>query len=413
MTFRQIISTRCDAGDVLPAAGNQELTRMPAHVIRKYRVAAGHFDHGIFSALEPATLRFTILREPVSRYVAAVSHMMRDPAFSTLHEELKGLSIDEAMLHPRVTTQMRNSVVKIFCHDELPVDLRSDDEVSAAQARRDMICADLSLAIEHLDSYQVVGIQERYADSVQLMLLKAGLPPMKLPPLINNDPTGRQSQVSPRVLNEVRGFLDLEVQMYEYALRRMDEELSEAIYSLATNKYASGLDPVPDSYKVDLFRLPGSYGWYAAEPDGNGSVRIWGGSRDEQGFVLKVKPSSRYLVVLNLHARGKDKQVTVTCNIPGARVQYGQFGVVLQVEDTGTSEVLDVAIRYPGAQIPKESGTGEDLRRLGVLLLNVGVFRVESFDQFDIARCLRALRNSPAGPIKLPSEDPAESADQS
>jgi hypothetical protein len=384
---------------VLPAESNVELMRLPLPDIANYPVAVGHFDHGVFSVLPPETLRFTILRDPVERYLSTVSHMMRDAEFSHLHKKVRDLTFDEALIHPDVMSEMRNSMVKLFCHESISVGIESEAEAVAAQELRSSeVHANVELAKAHLETYDVVGVQEQYFDSVQLMLLAAGLPPTKVAPVLNDDRSDRRESVSPAVVQQVREVLDLDLQLYQYAVDRLRRSLSTTIYEIAIRQYAAEQPRLPERYKFELSELPGSYGWYQPELDPEGT-RLWGGSRDEQGFVLRVEPATKYAIVARITKRDPDKELSVECSITGAVATPTPWGIILSFETGSADYMADVSFVYRGATSPFEEGIGTDRRKLGLVLFELGVFRVESFEDLDPGKLFEALHASGPGVI--------------
>jgi len=378
MSFRDIVANRVGIEKVLPSVSNVEFMQLSASQIASYPVASGHFDHGVFDVLPPETLRFTILRDPVQRYLSTVSHMMRDANFSHLHECVRGLTFDEALLHPEVMSEMQNGMVKLFCQRTIPTGIGSLDEARATENLRSVIEAEIEVAIEHLDTYDVVGVQEHYFDSVQLMLLAAKLPPIKIAPLTNEDRTSRQSTASPSVINKVREILDLDQRLYDHAMGRLKGSISSTIYTLAMKNYAAKQPLLPRRFKFDLAQLPGGYGWYAPELDPDGA-RLWGGSRDEQGFVVNVEPRSKYVIVARLRKRDPDKELRVQSSIKDAETVWASSGLILRFETRPSDHLVDVSFIYPNATSPSESGTGSDQRKLGLVLYELAMFKVDNF----------------------------------
>jgi hypothetical protein len=407
-TLRSIALTRMRPEEILPAQNNTELMRLSREDIRRYPAAIGHFDHGIFDVLPAGTLRFTILRDPVQRYLSTVSHIMRDPHFSHLHERVRDLTFDEALLHPDIVSETRNSVVKLFCHDTIQVGIGTDEEALAQQQKRSFdVYTEVEVAKARLDSYDVVGLMEQYIDSVQLMLLAAGLPPVKIAPVLNEDRTAKQSSASPEAIARVRETLDYEQMLYEYARDRMRQDISSTLYSLALRDQASRDPQPPDRFKFDLAELPGAYGWYEPETDATGT-RLWGGSRDEQGFVLKVRHNCKYMVAARFDKREPDKKVRVECSIKGAQPLFTPEGVVVQFETGPFDQVVDLALVYPDAQRPAESSAGSDQRKLGLALYQLGIFRVDSFDEWQAHELLDIVQE--AGPGEIDAARPGNSA---
>jgi len=396
MTFREIVAGRCAREDILPAS-NLDVMQLAPEAIAKAKAAAGHFDYGIFAVLPPGFLKFTILRDPVKRYVSTVSHMMRDPAFSEFHAQLAGMTLDQAAMHPPVRRVMRNAVVKLFCKDPLPIGVASREEAIRLEAERQNLRPDLSLAMERLEGFDVVGTQEHYIESVQLMLAAADLPPLKRAIVVNDDTTGAQADVSPQVLDNIRDLLDRDQVLFDYACRRIRRDVADALYALSAHRYAHAEPPVADRCRLDLAALPGAYGWYAPERDEHGIARRWSGSLDEQGFVIKIRPRSKYLVVLGFQERVGGGKLSIRTNLRTAQARIIPSGAVLFVDNPTSNDMLDVTITYPQAASPKAQGTGEDLRKLGIVMFHVGVFRVESLDGLDIGPYVEAAASNPPG----------------
>jgi hypothetical protein len=409
MTFREMVFARCPKQVILPAIETTDLMQMLPEQIQRYPVALGHFDYGIVPLMS-GRRKFTILRDPVNRYISTVSHMMRDRNFSDLHQLLSGLSLEEALLHEAVRIELQDNMVKLFCYDAIPTGIDAEEAATLQRARSASVQADLDMALARLDHFDVVGTQERYHDSVQLMFASSDLPPVKLVPVVNDDPQSASSKVSDHIRGQIKEMLAKDQALYEYASTRTSRDVSQTIYSLSAATFIRRQQAVGDAFKFHLSQLPNAYGWYAPETGSNGQVQLWGGSRDEQGVVLRVAPFTKYLVVAGLHAIDERQMPPqVKSNVSVERVWVASVRewnyVCIALDNDGDNELLDLAFVYENAVSPAAKGTGNDIRRLGLLLTDLAVFKVENFPNA-AEEFVMAMQKSPPGPIAGPSGVP-------
>jgi hypothetical protein len=118
------------------------------------RLVYGHVHYGIHQWIPRPSRYFTILRDPVRRVVSLYRYVLRDPNHpvnGALRES--GMGLKEFVASGLDRTQTENGQVRQL----------------AAVVDRDPVDGDLDVAISNLGDCEVVGLTERFDESVILM----------------------------------------------------------------------------------------------------------------------------------------------------------------------------------------------------------------------------------------------------
>ena len=266
---------------------------------RGKRVMAGHVPYAIFHEhLPPGTRYMTFLREPVDRVLSHYYRHVHNPkAKGDLAARVKryrdegtapASSLEEALVDMRMV-QLRNLCTRFLCGHPSSTDELPDGALAEAKA--------------NLREFLVVGIQERFEESIVLLQRRLGIG--LLPYWNRHVSVGRPgvSEISAeqRALIEEENRLDIE--LYEFATELFEEAVrAEGVTFARDVEQLQGLAVVANEEAVLEAQA-----WLEGKLP-PGSVKLTNSLRDEgvaAGFHVAVLKNARTRVE---HARRGPEQ---------------------------------------------------------------------------------------------------------
>jgi hypothetical protein len=199
---------------------------------RRLRVVRGHLFYGIHEFLPQGATYVTMLREPVARVLSAYYFVLRRP-LNPLHRRLKRerLSIEDCL---RLFPERQNLQCRFIAGLE---------DVAAGDERL------LDVAKENLTkSFSVVGISERFEESLMLMAKTFG---WKVDSYENQKVAKTRPQIDRRVLEMIRDYNPLDLQLYEFGKGLFEESLQKN--ELAIREGLAALRTLPKGGSVGGF----------------------------------------------------------------------------------------------------------------------------------------------------------------
>lgn len=169
------------------------------------RAVVGHFHYGLYRYTSRRFERVTMLRDPVDRMLSLYRHMQRH----------RGLTVDlEDFVQQPPLREADNGQTR-----RLSGELRSLGDRSQHM---------LDAALAHLDEIKVVGITERFDESVVLMSRRLQWDEIPSPYYPRNVETQRPRTraISPTVCDLIRENSELDVALYEAARQRFECDLA-------------------------------------------------------------------------------------------------------------------------------------------------------------------------------------------
>jgi len=173
---------------------------------RRFRVVRGHLPYGIHEFLPQGATYITLLREPAARFISSYHFALRRP-LHPLHRKLKSerVGLEEFI---RLRPQEQNLQCRLI-----------------AGIDPDGICDErtLDIAKENLTrSFQVVGLCERFGESLSLMIASFG---WEVASYKNCKVSKVRPMVEPRLYDIIREHNRFDVELYEFAEILFEENL--------------------------------------------------------------------------------------------------------------------------------------------------------------------------------------------
>ncbi len=195
-----------------------ELRRMNKEQINRLGVIRGHMNYGVHGLVGRPCLYITMLRNPVDRIISHYYYLQRDP-----HHPLNrlfrrsGFSLRDFLTK---TTDNDNGQTRALAGVANALALFNSERVRFGK------CTDaiFEKAMANLNSFAVVGLQERFDESVVLMkrILKWKAPPVYVSQNVGHH-SPRRIDVSEDDVGLIRQFNSLDLRLYEYATKLFDE----------------------------------------------------------------------------------------------------------------------------------------------------------------------------------------------
>ncbi|MGI8890090.1 MAG: sulfotransferase family 2 domain-containing protein [Chthoniobacterales bacterium] len=189
-------------------ATTERLRALPEARRRKLRMVRGHLHYGVHEYLPQGASYFTLLREPVARALSAYYFILRRP-FNPLHRKLKKeqLSVEDCV---REFPERQNMQCRFI--GGVPSGPTVDERL-------------LDRAKERLrKSFSVVGISERFEESLMLMATTFG---WEIPFYENWKVAKSRPEMDPRVAEVIREHNQFDLQLYEFGKGLFEENLQK------------------------------------------------------------------------------------------------------------------------------------------------------------------------------------------
>ena len=165
------------------------------------KLIQGHFSFRELQTLAPEAAVMTVLREPVARVVSLLKH----------HKARHGVSLSyEEMVSAGGPAEGAASNQQVKLLSSLPADAHGSEHLESAKAA--------------LDSCAVVGITERYVDTLNLCSHLVGIP-LGSPAALNRSKLPHET-VSEELLDELEQGNELDRSLYGYAEQLLDRAVT-------------------------------------------------------------------------------------------------------------------------------------------------------------------------------------------
>jgi hypothetical protein len=180
---------------------------MSADEKRKIRLLQGHMVFGLHKHLVSPFSYITILRNPIDRVVSHYYYVLREPKHYLYNEVVSRRMNLQDYVGSGISTELNNDQVRLIAG--------IDDQIPFGCCTR----TNLEQAIGNLRKYfEVVGISERFDESLLLLKKKLGWHGMPLYRKTNvTKGRPRIDQITRKGLKTIEKMNELDMELYEYA----------------------------------------------------------------------------------------------------------------------------------------------------------------------------------------------------
>jgi len=259
---------------------------LPEEDRSRFKFIRGHFPYSLINDLDhPRTITF--LRDPVKRTLSAIKHHYRleeqgEPSFKDII--LKDMPMEDFVAHPVLGNFVVNKANK-YLNDML------------VRRPLDAPPPDLGLAKKRLETFEFIGITERFEESLQLLSYTFGFPPIKEFPVLQANPEGeKQRKASKEMLDQLTEMNHDEIELYEYGMQLFEERLAAMRANPAQGVMAQPESPPAGSIFFDFRRVDPGRGWHVGEAHPLYGVLRWSGPGTESQLKFRLQTERAYKI---------------------------------------------------------------------------------------------------------------------
>ena len=379
---------------ICPARHWSELQEVDRAQLNQYRLFRGHFDYQLVPLLDTAPAIITMLRDPVERVISLYSFWRRGPndPWVAAHPEYQSLCSAASdndletfvrMNDPRVRMEIANGQT-LRIADGVHGDLIDSSNPAL-----------LDRALQHLDTFALTGLVERYDDSLLALAANFGwTTPTSRPKLNVGRDRPMRTQIAPAVLEAIIANNQLDIELYEAAKWRFEFLIRDIMKWALEQRY---LDRVRQRIGLQntlhyTFDAPiDGTGWHSREEHPTLGGFRWTGPETHSTFRFAIDSSSNLVctiqiisaiseqTVSSLHIRLNDMVIEHTATaldtISATIVSCWIDRAWLKPE--GQLNVLELAVEQTD-QVIGESQTLNDQRLLGLAINRIDVVAAPS-----------------------------------
>ena len=247
-SLRSIIEEQFSKSQIAPFSYMHELAdtvRRDKNELLRYSLFAGHLGHTLISLLPKPPRVITMIREPISRTISRFKNLMRNRARKAVGYERfldPEATIDDFLSFPPTRRLITNFQVRNLALDfDLMKTYYDDDgrEILPKQAKllsytySDMSDEELlAKAKQRLASFDFVGITDKFAESMELLLTTFGWTTTMTVPHLNALPDSRLTEqtLPSETVSLIQSCTRLDAELYQFA-RDIFEQRYAAIHA--------------------------------------------------------------------------------------------------------------------------------------------------------------------------------------
>ena len=204
-TLRSILEKNYSKDEVIRTYSTKQIERFQSlskNEKDQIKLIIGHNYFGMHEHLDGPFSYITMLRDPIERVLSLYYFILREPG-TPMYKKYNGKGLD-------------------YFLDEEPQTINWQTRfVSGGEL-------DLSKAKDHLKKYfSVVGISERFDESLLLIEKELGIKNLNYKSFNVTPNRPRKEEISPQILKRIEQNVNLDLELYKYALELFEEKLNE------------------------------------------------------------------------------------------------------------------------------------------------------------------------------------------
>ena len=219
-----------------------DLLRASPEELSRYQFVAGHHFYAIHQRLRRKPVCITLIRNPVNWVVSYYMHIVRHPDHHD-HSLTRSKSLLEFVEDPKAQEVIRNYQTRFIAAspdlNKIAEDIRMIEprnkqaEISVLQQMDWGVTRETMLAIakKRLEEFAFVGIVERLESAWLVLSYLFGWEPPESVETLNTAPN--RPDVDGAVLGALHDYMQDDIQLYNYACRLYETQLSETLGALS------------------------------------------------------------------------------------------------------------------------------------------------------------------------------------
>lgn len=235
ISMTKILDDRFSAEEIFPVPDQHQPKKMfeelSVEELARIRFVRGHFwfgpgDGAIHDFLSPSPLTVTILRDPIERVMSVFRYIVNYPDhWLTKRTMPSGTSdIAEFVRNPWAQSEIKDLQTRLIV-GHIPGNPIMNPPTRPAEDRMpdDEL---MDIAKQRLDEFVFVGLTERFAESVALLLRRLGWKQIDEVPRLHVSPSGARQPISDEVNDAIAERNQLDLELYAYARDRFESCLA-------------------------------------------------------------------------------------------------------------------------------------------------------------------------------------------
>jgi hypothetical protein len=214
-TLEHYIEGNMQNASICPHTVMPQILPLSAKELAAFDLIHGHFNYNLLERLPKDTQTITMLRSPVARAISHLKHIRsnKSPTFWMK----KYLPINDMTLDEMVQEEV---VQKFICDYQLrrlavDVNLNEFKEPMVLHTPFRLEQHHLDLGKKRLESFDAIGITERFSDSVKLLNKTFNWQEAVEIPSLNVSPT--KDEISEKSIQKIKELTSLDQALYEHA----------------------------------------------------------------------------------------------------------------------------------------------------------------------------------------------------
>ena len=262
---------------------------LPQETRSRFKFIRGHFPYSLIKDLiQPRTITF--LRDPVKRSLSAIRHHYRletqgKPSFPDI--VLDGMSIDQFVEHPVLGRFVSNKANR-YLNDKI------------LRRPLDAPPLDLDLAKRRLETFDFIGITERFDESLELLAYTFGFPSIKEFPVLQAAPKKKRDQVPQELLDKLAEMNQQEIELYQYGVKLFNQRKARMIAEKEIIETQKPPKPSGGHIFFDFRRVGPGQGWHVGEANPVYGVARWSGPGTKSYLRLPLPPDRDLIIRIRI-----------------------------------------------------------------------------------------------------------------
>lgn len=212
--------------EVFPGQSWPELVRYDPGTLHEYRYFGGHYEYNLLEILPSPCRVVTFLRDPVDRVLSWYAYLKYSSVLAR-RSVFEGRTLREALRQGSDELKEASNFQTYLLSFDLPIEQVFRNLSGRILSLRPVPRSskiDLALAKERIDQIDFVGIFEEYADSVRMLANHFGWGRRGSTLERSNASEQLPPDVDDVVREELAELNALDIELYQYARKRFDEQ---------------------------------------------------------------------------------------------------------------------------------------------------------------------------------------------
>lgn len=338
-SYRTYLEDHFDADAICPHLVVEDLLPRPPSELERYRLISGHHGWFLPGLLRAEPMIVTVLRDPVARSLSHFYHQ-RNTKGDWLHEIVRDWTFEQYVTSPIGMSELANFQVRHLALDRLQEDYWDHSELRDRDHEALMVKYSdprlLDRAMERTERFAVVGIQERFDETLRLTAHTLGWPPRSAPPRLNPRRTERdEGDLTDRALEQLHRITAMDRALYERAAAGFAARVAGLDEGAVERRYTGAAAALPrvSSVRYGFDRAIMGEGWHVRSSGAEGPVTRWTGPTAHATIDLPLARDRDLRIAFNAGVWVAELRPTLRLSVNGvvvplsfSQLRYGDLG---------------------------------------------------------------------------------------